>query len=105
MKTYTSKPVFSPASAFAKIWGCNSAVADWYYNASDPYWGALNYKRNPKPSMAETFAQFAGVVTYGANSGSHIEVNDSRIWITSAEYKIKHGQNPSGSIPNRLQPD
>jgi len=67
--------------------------------------GALNQKRNPKPSIAKTIAEFCNVATYGAKSGSHIEVKDGNTWISSTEYKNKHGNYPSGTLPHRLEPD
>lgn len=96
---------FTAERALVKLWGCRSAHAAWEYDYNSPYWGALNYKRNPKPSIAQTVATFCGVVTYGAKSGSHIEVRDGSKWVTSDTYKSKYGRPASGQLPHRLEPD
>jgi len=97
--------LFSPSNAFVKLWGCNSAVSGWEYDSNDVYWGALNYKRNPKPSIAQTVATFCNVVCYGATSGSHVEVLDNGGWITSEAYGKKYAKKASGTLMHRLQPD
>lgn len=99
------RKLFVPANAFVKLWGCNSAVENWVYDTSDPYWGALNRKLNPKPSIAQTVATFCNITTYGAASGAHIEVMDGDKWVSSAEYKKKYNTYPSGILPHRLSPD
>jgi hypothetical protein len=96
---------FDAKGAFVKIWGCNSGYENWTYSTESIYWGALNYKHNPKPSMARAFAILCNVNTYGATSGSHIEVKDNGQWIKSDEYERKHGSPPSGALPSRLKPD
>lgn len=103
------------ATAFIKIWGCNSAVRGWVYSdggivdpndASKPYyWRAFNEHNTPKPSIAQTMAKFFNRKVYGANSGASIEVKFDKKWISSQQYKDKVGHWPSGTLPHRLVPD
>jgi hypothetical protein len=97
---------FSP-NATMKIWGCNSGVTDWIYsdNPGYLYWGILNSENVPKPSIAKAMAEFFNLKTYGAKSGSHVEVLENGAWVNTDEYKRKHGKYPSGSVPHRLEPD
>lgn len=99
------RKIFAPLEAFTKIWGCNSAVEEWIYDYNDTYWGALNYKLNPKPSIAKSFAAFSKVRTFGAVSPSHIEVKVNGKWMTSQDYKNIHHQWPSSAFRHRLEPD
>lgn len=99
---------FDEKGAFVKIWGCNAGVENWIYDTDGEwglYWGALNFKNNPKPSVARAFAQCCNVRAFGATSGSHIEVKDDELWLSSTEYKKKYGKSPSGALPYRLKPD
>jgi hypothetical protein len=103
------------ANAFIKIWGCNSGVEDWVYSDQgvvDPkdtsefyYWRAFNESNIPKPSIARALAKFLNRKVYGARSGSSIEVNYHKKWISSKDYKDKIGKWPSGILPHRLVPD
>ena len=103
------------ASAFIKIWGCNSGVEDWVYSdngvvdpkdTSEPYyWRAFNEFNTPKPSIAKSLAKFFNRKVYGAKSGTSIEVKYNRKWISSQQHKNKVGHWPSGSLPHRLVPD
>jgi hypothetical protein len=106
--------------AILKIWGCNSGVSGWVYSDTDSsghlvtdqnapaeyyYWRALNTLNVPKPSIAQAFADFFGVTTYGAGSGSHIEVFYRQRWITSTEYKRLTGRFAGEPEILRLHPD
>ena len=105
---------FEPG-AFIKLWGCNSAIAGWTYSdngVTDPadsseayYWRALNEQNVPKPSVAQSFADYFGLKTHGAAAGSHIEVLHRRNWISSARYRSDIGRWPSGALQHRLTPD
>jgi hypothetical protein len=102
-------------TAFIKIWGCNSGVANWVYSDAgiiDPadksqpyYWRAFNEANTPKPAIAKAFATFFGVKVYGAHSGASIEVKHKQTWMSSRNYKAKIGHWPSGALPHRLVPD
>lgn len=102
------------SDAFIKLWGCNSGYENWVYSDNDwngdgiaeIYWSVLNSKNTPKPSVAQSFAKFFNLKVYGARSGSHVEVFDNGLWITSQEYKNKYGKwaNPS-LVKHRLHPD
>jgi hypothetical protein len=112
------------ANATIKLWGCNSGVTGWVYSDTitdssgsrdvvtawegdivDYYWRALNEQNMPKPSIAQAFADYFDRTTYGATSGSHIEVFDQGHWLKSSEYRRAHGRWPPPSRPHRLAPD
>lgn len=105
---------FEP-DAFIKLWGCNSAITGWVYSdngVTDPadtrvpyYWRAFNEQNVPKPSIAQSFADYFGFKTYGASAGSHIEVLHRGAWVTSAQYRGDLGRWPSGALQHRLTPD
>lgn len=97
------RAIFS-ANAGIKIWGCNSGVANWTYSdvdsngnyvydsnapASSYYWRALNESNTPKPSIAQAFADYFQVTTYGATSGSSIQVKNKGRWVSSARLNRK----------------
>jgi hypothetical protein len=84
-----------------KIWGCNSGRANWLYSDNDIngrpvydlnapatlyYWRALNEHHMPKPSIAQAFADYFRVATYGATSGSSIQVKHNGSWVPSPEF-------------------
>ena len=88
-------------NAKIKIWGCNSGVTDWVYgdpmatggSTADPnaaaeyyYWRALNELNVPKPSIAQAFADYFRVLTYGAGSGSSIQVRYKGNWMSSPSF-------------------
>lgn len=90
---------FAPGAKI-KIWGCNSGYANWVYNDPDSsgrevydvdapaavyYWRALNEKNSPKPAIAQAFADYFQVATYGARSGSSIQIKHKGKWISSAK--------------------
>lgn len=101
--------------AFVKLWGCNAAIENWVYSdngVTDPadtrvsyYWRAFNEQNVPKPSIAQSFADYFGLKTYGASAGSHIEVLHRGGWVTSAQYRSDLGRWPSGALQHRLTPD
>ncbi len=105
---------FEPG-AFIKLWGCNTAITGWIYSdngVTDPadtrvpyYWRAFNEQNVPKPSIAQSFADYFGLKTHGASAGSHIEVLHRGGWISSARYKSDLGRWPSGALQHRLTPD
>ncbi|MBM7116464.1 hypothetical protein [Archangium primigenium] len=103
----TVRNTFASKGTSIKLWGCNAGVANWVYSDSEGtyYWRALNTKNTPKPSIAQGIATFFNVETYGALSGSHVEVKVGGRWITSDVYKLKHGKYPPPSIQTRLHPD
>ena len=89
-----------------KIWGCNSGVSEWLYSdpasngnnvydinapASYYYWRALNEMNVPKPSIAQALADYFQVTTYGATSGSSIQVKYKGAWVSSPNYLKKTG--------------
>jgi hypothetical protein len=84
-----------------KIWGCNSGVSNWTYSDEDDagnlvydldapasyyYWRALNEQQRPKPSIAQAFANYFRVTTYGATSGSSIQVLYQGRWVSSPKF-------------------
>jgi hypothetical protein len=84
-----------------KIWGCNSGVSNWVYSDIDTngnrvtnpnatarfyYWRALNEFNFPKPSIAQAFADYFQVRTYGATSGSSIQVRHRGRWLSSPDF-------------------
>ncbi len=103
------------ASAFIKIWGCNSGVENWVYSdngvvdpkdTSEPYyWRAFNEFHKPKPSIAKALARFFNCKVYGAKSGANIEVKYNKKWISTQQYKMTIGHWPSGKLPHRLVPE
>ena len=103
------------STAFIKLWGCNSAITGWTYGdngVTDPadtsvpyYWRAFNERNVPKPSVAQAFANYFGLTTYGAAAGSHIEVQHGGAWVSSARYRRDVGRWPSGMLQHRLTPD
>jgi hypothetical protein len=108
------------SGAFIKLWGCNAGRSGWVYSdavdasryTSDPnevaqifYWRALNTQNTPKPSIAQAFADFFGVDTFGAGSGSHIEVLHEGKWLKPSEYKAKTGRYAGEPQTLRLHPD
>ena len=105
---------FEPG-AFIKLWGCNSAITGWTYSdnsVTDPadtsetyYWRAFNEQNVPKPSVAQSFADYFSLKTHGAAAGSHIEVLHRSSWISSARYRSDIGRWPSGALQHRLMPD
>jgi len=89
------------SNAKIKIWGCNSGITNWTYgdptasggSTADPnvaanyyYWRALNELNVPKPSIAQAFADYFRVPTYGAGSGSSIEVKYKGEWVSSTSF-------------------
>jgi hypothetical protein len=96
------------SGAMIKVWGCNSAVANWTYSDEDPsvfYWRALNTQHTPKPSIAQALADYFGAKVFGAGSGSHVEVRNEGKWITSDKFKNKTGHWPGQPQTLRLKPD
>lgn len=92
--------------AFIKIWGCNSGVRDWVYADNDEivYWSALNNKNFPKPSVAQSIANFFKKPVYGAESGANIQVLHKGHWIYADEYKKTTGRYAGEPEILRLQP-
>ena len=105
--------------AFVKVWGCNAAIAGWTYSdtaangslITDPadlsvpyYWRALNEQNQPKPSIAQAFADFFDVKVFGASSGSNIQVINEGVWTGTDAYKKKFHKFPPGTLPHRLHP-
>ncbi len=91
---------------FLKIWGCNSGVENWVYN--DGYWGILNGKNSPKPSIAQALANYLDIRTLGAKSGSSPEYLINGKWVSGKDYSTQTGK--SYPYPNeykeiRLHPD
>ena len=91
------RPLFSK-KAKIKIWGCNSGIGNWIYSDEDErgnqvhdldapasyyYWRALNEQNRPTPSIAQAFANYFQVSTYGATSGSSIQVLHQGRWIAT----------------------
>jgi hypothetical protein len=83
-----------------KIWGCNSGIADWLFSdnlgntrvydvnaaADSYYWRAINEQNTPKPSVAQAFANYFQVTTFGATSGSSIQVQHNGAWMPSPAF-------------------
>ncbi len=103
-----------------KIWGCNSGVPDWAYTdslgdldvydsyaaADYYYWRALNELNTPKPSVAQGFANYFQVKTFGATSGSSIQVKSKGKWQSSPAFLKKSGRKfVTESDTLRLAPD
>lgn len=91
---------------FIKLWGCNAGITNWVY--SGVYWGKLNDKNTPKPSIAKALAEYTNQNVYGATSGSHIEYFIKGKWVSGYDYPKKYGK----KFPNykeytdiRLHPD
>jgi hypothetical protein len=124
LRRNTIRTNFAP-NATIKLWGCNSGVTGWVYSDTvevapgvrrdvvsawegdiyDYYWRALNEQNMPKPSIAQAFADYFDRTTYGAHSGSHIEVFDHGHWLKSSDYRRSHGRWPPPSRMHRLAPD
>lgn len=99
------RTIFAP-NAKIKIWGCNSGIVDWAYSdmrgnervydldapADYYYWRAINEMNNPKPSIAQAFADYFQVTTFGATSGSSIQVKYKGKWIGSPTYLKQTGR-------------
>lgn len=111
---------FAP-NAKIKIWGCNSGVENWIYSDEDErgnsvyeldapasyyYWRALNETNTPKRSIAQAFANYFNVTTYGARSGSSIQVKYRGRWVSSPNF-LKATRRKSVGEPDvlRLAPD
>jgi len=89
-----------------KIWGCNSGIEDWQYSdnlgstrvydADAPadyyYWRAINEMNVPKLSIAQAFANYFQVKTYGATSGSSIQVKHNGAWQSSPSFLKQTGR-------------
>jgi hypothetical protein len=102
---------FAPG-ALIKIWGCNSGLEAHEYSDGDPfdprtpyYWRAINEQRTPKPSVAQAVADYFGLPTYGATSGSHVEVFSDGHWTKTNRYRATVGHWPSARLEHRLKPD
>ena len=94
-------------NAKIKIWGCNSGVSNWIYSdptsetdhdaaTGDPdapalyyYWRSLNEINTPKPSIAQAFADYFNVTTYGAGSGSSIQILYKGKWMWADKKNLK----------------
>jgi hypothetical protein len=100
------RTIFAP-NAKIKIWGCNSGIVDWKYSDQDNagnyvydidapaayyYWRAINEMNNPKPSIAQAFADYFQISTFGATSGSSIQVKYKGKWIGSPNYLKQTGR-------------
>ena len=113
---------FAP-NAKIKIWGCNSGYTNWLYSdyisntshettadpnapALDYYWRALNEVNTPKPSIAQAFANYFRVRTYGAGSGSSIQVRYKGNWMSSTSFlKVTRHRFVTEADVLRLSPD
>jgi hypothetical protein len=88
------RSLFAPGGKI-KIWGCNSGIANWEYSDEDAagnsicdlnapalyyYWRALNERYMPKPSIAQAFADYFRVSTFGATSGSSTQIKQKGKW-------------------------
>lgn len=92
------RSLFAPG-AIVKIWGCNAAVPNWIYSDTDRngvritdlrstadapyYWRALHESNPVKPSIAQAFADYFQLDTYGATSGSSTQVRLGGKWVTA----------------------
>jgi hypothetical protein len=114
----TVTPKFAKG-AIVKIWGCNAAIEGWVYSDTAPdgslitdpadtsavyYWRALNERNQPKPSIAQSLADFFGITVYGASSGANIQVMHEGAWTATDAYHKKFHKFPPGSLPHRLHP-
>lgn len=89
-----------------KIWGCNSGIAGWVYSdmlgnaqvydidapADYYYWRAINEQNKIKPSIAQAFADYFQVKTFGATSGSSIQVKHKGVWTGSPAFLKQTGR-------------
>jgi hypothetical protein len=107
--------------ATAKLWGCNSGVANWIYhdqnvtdqsynfnskNPADGYWWrALNTQHAPKNSIAKAMATYFNRPVFGATSGSSIQVKHGSNWISSSTFKKITGHMPGEPQLLQLHPD
>jgi hypothetical protein len=112
-----------------KIWGCNSAIPGWEYSdtfgeaeiydinapADYYYWRALNELNMPKESVAQAFANYFQIKTFGATSGSSIQVKNRGKWQSSPSFLKQTGRKfvtekdtlrlaPDKGIYNEYQP-
>lgn len=104
-----------------KIWGCKSGYTNWLYSDQDDdgrpvydinvpakqyYWRALNEHNSPKPAVAQAFANYFGRSTYGAGSGSSIQVRYKGKWVPQATFLKSTGRKSVGEADVlRLAPD
>ncbi len=110
-----AKPIFAK-DAKIKIWGCNSGLKGWKYSDSvndgnpivDPsdksapyYWRALNESHIPKPSIAQTFANFFKVPVLGASSGTNIQIYCKGKWISPVGSECSLGKVDYRLIPEK----
>lgn len=89
--------IFTPG-AIIKLWGCNAGVDGWRYSdavdstntryvadldapAACYYWRALNERNSPKPSIAQTFADFFNVKVLAATAGTHTQAFVGGKWV------------------------
>ena len=103
------------ANAKIKLWGCNAGIESWVYSdnnmigavgpINEYYFRALNEQNVPKPSIAQAFADYFGRPTFGAESGSHIEVHDGGRWMKTSQYRARRGHWPRPRLLHRLVPD
>ena len=111
---------FAP-NAKIKIWGCNSGWVGWRYSDEDQngnsvydldasatsyYWRALNEFNSPKPAIAQVFANYFQVPTYGAGSGSSVQVKYKGKWVSSPDFlKVTRRRSVNEADVLRLAPD
>jgi hypothetical protein len=69
------------------------------------WWRALNTHNVPKPSVAQAIADFFGTPTFGARSGSSIQVLYKEQWVSSTRYKTSTSKWPGEAQILRLHPD
>lgn len=108
------------AGSKIKIWGCNSGVVNWLfsdslgstpvYDVNAPgdyyYWRAINEQNMPKPSIAQAIANYFQVTTFGATSGSSIQVKHNGAWMPSPAFLKQTGRKfVKESDTLRLAPD
>ena len=109
------------SNAKIKIWGCNSGYVGWLYSDEDAngnyvyeldapaksyYWRALNEQNSPKPAVAQAFADYFNVPTYGAGSGASIQVKYKGEWVASPVFlKATRRRSVGESDVLRLAPD
>ena len=111
------------ASAIVKIWGCNSARSGHIYKdtvgegtstrntanqnvgyVGEYYWRALNEQNTPKRSLVQTIANYLNLTTYGAETGSTIEIKHNGNWMNRWRYFSLTGRMPTGYSEHRLTP-
>src|SRR5262245_65348313 len=70
------------------------------------YWRAIIEFNMPKPSIAQAFANYFQVATYGAGSGSSIQVKYRGRWVSSTQFlKTTHRKSVNEGDVLRLAPD